>query len=217
MKEIVFTLAPMNAADIVPQLSRALKKRWEFTSRRDHPGYWVQNDALDAATTPRMQRISKWITLISGILCMVTGTIVLVWGILSSQYAIAPVVGGLVAIAYGLFALLPKKKKQKPTAFDRAAEKIWPGLQSPDRSGTALFTEAGMLVETIGGTGGAALYEIDVCVETEDLLLVSHNERVTVVAKAELSKGSIPGLQALLTTHGAAWERAIPPKVSENP
>lgn len=194
--DFVFQISPYSDPSLAQQVSGALEKRTELRARAQCPKLWRVTDALnrrhEGKAVSNGQRIRYRIY---GILLIVMGVILLVPGIMDPKQLVVPLVAGVVGILAGIFTLWTVSGSQvQSKRFDQAAEKLLKGFEAPPEA-QVRFTPEGM---EIAGKPAAAYPEVDFAAETEDLFLLTWNEKVTILQKKDLVGGDCPQFTAFL-------------------
>ena len=191
-----FQISPYAGPSLVQQVSRALEKRTELRARAQFPKLWRAADDLNrkhegkAASNGWGMRYR-----IYGILLIVMGVILFVPGIMDPKHLLVPLVAGAVGILVGLFTLwIVRGSQAQSKRFDQAAEKLLKGFEAPPAA-QVRFTPEGM---EIAGKPAAAYSDVDFAAETEDLFLLTWNEKVTILQKKDLVGGDYPQFAAFL-------------------
>lgn len=194
--DFVFQISPYADPALMQQVSRALEKRTELRSRAQFPKLWHVTDDLNrkhkGKTVSNGQRVRYRIY---GILLIVMGVILFVPGIMDPKQLLVPLVAGAVGILAGVFTLWAVSGSQAQSKrFDQAAEKLLKGFEAPPAA-QVRFTPEGM---EIAGKPAAAYPDVDFAAETEDLFLLTWNEKVTILQKKDLIGGDCPQFSAFL-------------------
>ena len=191
-----FQISPYTDPSLVQQVSRALEKRTELRAREQFPKLWRVTDNLNpkyegkAVSNGRRVRYRVY-----GILLIAMGVVLVVPGIMDPKHLLVPLVAGAVGILAGIFTLWTGSGGQaKSKRFDQAAEKLLKGFEAPPAA-QVRFTPEGM---EIAGKPAAAYPDVDFAAETEDLFLLTWNEKVTILQKKDLVGGDCPQFSAFL-------------------
>ena len=194
--EFVFHISPYSDPSLVQQVSRALKERTELCSRTQFPKLWRVTDNLNrrhgekTVSNGRRMRYR-----IYGILLIVMGVILFVPGIMDPKQLLVPLAAGVVGILAGGFTLWAVSGSQAQSKrFDQAAKKLLKGFEAPPAA-QVRFTPEGM---EIAGKPAAAYPDVDFAAETENLFLLTWNEKVTILQKKDLVGGDCPQFAAFL-------------------
>lgn len=200
--DFVFQISPYSDPSLAQQVSGALEKRTELRARAQCPKLWRVTDALNRRQEGKVVSNGQRIRYrIYGILLIVMGVILLVPGIMDPKQLLVPLVAGIVGILAGIFTLWTVSGSQvQSKRFDQAAEKLLKGFEAPPAA-QVRFTPEGM---EIAGKPAAAYSDVDFAAETEDLFLLTWNEKVTILQKKDLVGGDYPQFAAFL--HGQIQE-----------
>ena len=194
--DFVFQISPYSDPSLAQQVSGALEKRTELRARAQCPKLWRVTDALnrryEGKAVSNGQRIRYRFY---GILLIVMGVILLVPGIMDPKQLLVPLVAGVVGVLAGIFTLWTVGGSQvQSKRFDQAAEKLLKGFEAPPAA-QVRFTPEGM---EIAGKPAAAYPDVDFAAETEDLFLLTWNEKVTILQKKDLVGGDCPQIAVFL-------------------
>ena len=194
--DFVFQISPYSDPSLAQQVSHALEKRTELRSRAQFPKLWRVTDNLnrkhEGKTLSNGRRVRYRIY---AILLIVMGVILLVPGIMDPKQLLVPLVAGVVGVLAGVFTLWTVSGSHTQSKrFDQAAEKLLKGFEAPPVA-QVRFTPEGM---EIAGKPAAAYPDVDFVAETEDLFLLTWNEKVTILQKKDLVGGDCPQFAAFL-------------------
>ena len=191
-----FQISPYTDPSLVQQVSRALEKRTELRAREQFPKLWRITDNLNpkhegkAVSNGRRVRYRVY-----GILLIAMGVVLVVPGIMDPKHLLVPLVAGAVGILAGIFTLLTGSGGQAQSKrFDQAAEKLLKGFEAPPAA-QVRFTPGGM---EIAGKPAAVYSDVDFAAETENLFLLTWNEKVTILQKKDLVGGDCAQFAAFL-------------------
>ncbi len=205
--EYVFEICPMDIVSLLPQASRALEKRTELTSRRDHPDLWERADQLSAkrGAPGGITKQSRTRTRLLSLTCLALGIFLFVPGLTDPQGLTVPLLAGAVGIGAGIGGLWRSRKAGR-NPFDRSAEILLAGKDAvAEGRFRVTFSQDGMTIADAQADSGNAGEEFvpygdfECVVETEDAILVSYGERVTLLQKSDLTAGDIDGLRKLMS------------------
>lgn len=205
----VFQVSPYDIEKLLPQVSKALKKRTELVSREQHPGMWKQTDKLNAMTQGRTR--SRLRTRLLSIICLALGIFLFVPGLMEPRELLAPLLAGAAAIGAGIGGLW-RSRKNKKDPFDRSAKVLLAGKDniSAEQAVTVSFSEAGMTLPAEGGNTEFVPYSgFECAIETADILLFVYGERVTVLQKIDLKTGHMNDFRSLISENVTKY-RSIP-------
>ena len=118
MTEYRFVLTPYDPS-LADELSRALEKRTELSSRKKYPGLWRQTDRLHAynertgnAGTGKGRKIFRTVLTI---VLLLLGLFLLIPGLMDPKNLKGPLIVGILAVSCALFRIaisIPKKSLQ---------------------------------------------------------------------------------------------------------
>lgn len=206
--EFIFEISTYNKEALAEQLSRALDRRMELSSRQQLPWLWKAIDGMNSRpqATDKVIRGRVIRYKIYGFLFLAMGIFLLVPGLMEPQKLMLPLIAGIISGGCGIVYLLPLKKSaakrrqeylQKPwrksinKRCQTTSEKLLDGLQSLEVNDNAplhiLFSEKGM---EIGDAQLIPYFNFHTLVETEDLYLLTWNEKVTILQKRDLTVGT---------------------------
>lgn len=224
--EFIFQISTYNKEELAEQLSRALDRQMELSSRQRLPWLWKVIDGMNnrpqATESVIRGRVIRY--KIYGVLFLAMGTFLLVPGLMEPQKLMIPLIAGIIAIGCGICYLCPLKKStdkhshktsQKPwrkninKRCQTASEKLLEGLQILEVKDSApihiLFSEKGMEI----GEGQLIPYHsFNSFVETEELYLLTWNEKVTLLQKRDLTVGTHQDFIQFLKEKVSCYENA---------
>lgn len=194
--DFVFQISPYSDPSLPQQVSHALEKRTELRAREQFPKLWHVTDDLNRKHKEKTVSNGRRIRYrIYGILLIVMGVVLFVPGIMDPKQLLVPLVAGAIGILAGIFTLWTVSGSQvQSKRFDQAAEKLLKGFEVPPAA-QVRFTPEGM---EIAGKPAAAYPDVDFAAETEDLFLLTWNEKVTILQKKDLIGGDCPQFSAFL-------------------
>ncbi|MBE5966636.1 MAG: hypothetical protein E7255_06680 [Lachnospiraceae bacterium] len=202
--KFIFQISAYNRSELEEQLSRALDKRMELVSRQRLPQAWKGIDWLRSRPKAPDSVLSHHTIFckICGVVLLGLGVFLIVPGLMEPKELRIPLIAGALSTGMGMVYLFPWRKNMNKRFQDRiqsAAAKLLNELQSLELSEkTPLyvsFTEQGM---AIGDAEIIPYIHFNTVVETENLYLLTWNERVTVLQKRDMMIGSHPEFTRLL-------------------
>lgn len=206
-EKYVFEIGPMNTEALLPQVSYALEKRTELVSRKACPNIWEHTDRLSAknGAPAALSRRSRARTKALSLICLALGIFLFVPGLTDPQGLLVPLLAGAVGIGSGIGGLW-RSRKNKKGPFERSAEALLAGKNTDAEKGFhASFSQDGMTLSDSQADHDDAYEEFipyddfECAVETDDVLLVTSNDRVILLHKRDLVTGDIAGLRKLLS------------------
>ena len=188
-----FQLTPYDTQRLLPQVSKALEKRTELISRERYPALWKITDRISGGkpAQPRSRLRTKFMA----VLCLVLGIFLFVPGVTDPQELLVPLITGALAIMTGIVYLWRSRKHRK-NPFDRSAQKLLAGKEalSTQSPVTVTFSENGMTFPPSQGKQETVPYTgFSLVVETQELILMVFDTRVTVLQKRDLQGGNVEG------------------------
>lgn len=200
--EFIFILSKYDEVSFKLQVSKALEKRTELVSRKEHPKLWKFTDKMNLGKDSEEVMKKRHVRYrIYGIILMILGFFLLIPSLVEPKEMLIPLIVGAFSAFIGVlyFRHGRKSKKKRLTSFDKAAIKLFSEYEKiPNDKATVTFTNDEVnLVEksTIGYS------EIEIIFITEDLIILIWNNRITVLQKKDLSSGNIEEFIDLLHTN----------------
>ena len=193
-----FQLTPYDTQRLLPQVSKALEKRTELISRERYPALWKITDRISGGkpAQPRSRLRTKFMA----VLCLVLGILLFVPGVTDPQELLVPLIAGALAIIIGILYLWRSRKHRK-NPFDRSAQKLLAGKEtlSTQSPVTVTFSENGMTFPPSQGKQETVPYTgFSLVVETQELILMVFDTRVTVLQKRDLQGGNVDAFLTFL-------------------
>ena len=193
-----FQLTPYDTQRLLPQVSKALEKRTELISRERYPALWKITDRISGGkpAQPRSRLRTKFMA----VLCLVLGIFLFVPGVTDPQELLVPLITGALAIIIGILYLWRSRKHRK-NPFDRSAQKLLAGKEtlSTQSPVTVTFSENGMTFPPSQGKQETVPYTgFSLVVETQELILMVFDTRVTVLQKRDLQGGNVDAFLTFL-------------------
>ncbi len=187
--EFLFELTSYDAPELLSQVARALEKRTEVKSREKLPGLWQKTDALRAkhpegVRHPKRKRFFSWILVVLGLFLFIPG-------LTDPKNLPGPLIAGAAALLVGGFFLLGTRTNR----FERSAQRLLKPLKKVRMYLKVRFAPEGIYLHE---QECISYKKCDCCVETEDLFLLTFENRVTVLKKTDLVEGDLPDLIAFL-------------------
>ena len=201
----LFQISSYDISRLLPQVSKALKKRSEHLSRERYPKMWRYIDRLPSPS--RGAKRSRLRTRLFSILCLAAGVILVVPGLMESKELLVPLVAGAAAVVLGASGLWrTRKNREKP--FDRSARLLLEGKdQTPESPAPVVsFSDEGMSLSSQGEAAFIPYSDFESTWETEDTLLLVFGQRVTLLQKRDLVQGDFSGLSRLLAEKVAVYQ-----------
>jgi len=217
MTEFRFELTPY-APSLADELSCALEKRTELSSRKKYPGLWRQTDRLHAyhertesAGTGKGRKFFR--TVLTAVLFLL-GLFLLIPGLMDPKNLKEPLIVGILAVSCALFriviSILNRRGRKRDPRYDAAAEKVLAKLRQFDTVNhpRVIFSEEGMCVEDDESSSRFRLDTFDTMIETPSLFVMTYDGTVTALKKSDLTEAD--------SADFCAWLReALPCPVTE--
>ena len=191
----VFRITAMGE-EYLPQISYALEKRTELLSRNQYPGMWKTTDKLRASVREpsKGRRIFRKIL---SIICLCCGIFLFVPGLMEPEELRVPLYAGAIGIGTGVGGLLGGKIKRK-NPFDKSARLLLEQRKTTDDA-KVIFDENGMTIAAGGGEELVPYDKMEYIVEAEGMLLLTFDEKVIAVKKADMICGDMEGFYTFIT------------------
>lgn len=184
--EFTFVLTEYNDVSFKAQVSKALEKRTELVSRKEHPKMWKYANKLNskekASEGVLNKRRSRYN--IYGILLLLLGFLILIPSLMELQEMLTPLIVGVFTIGVGVLYLRygRKSKKASLTVFDKAAIKLFSEYEKIPTYTVTFNNNEIQLKEN----ATISYSEIERIFITDDLFILIWNERITVLQKKDL-------------------------------
>ena len=131
MTEYRFVLTPYDPS-LADELSRALEKRTELSSRKKYPGLWRQTDRLHAynertgsAGTGKGRKIFRTVLTI---VLLLLGLFLLIPGLMDPKNLKGPLIVGILAVSCALFriaiSILNRRGQKRDPRYDAAKKSL---------------------------------------------------------------------------------------------
>jgi len=184
--EYVFKLSKYDES-LREQIARALNKKAEIISRDKYPGLWSMIDLLNSHRADENTLKKRKIRYrIYGIILILLGIFLFVPGIMSPKTMMTPLLVGAVGIIAGISYIKPRKTAPSKKIY-AAADELIGKLKAIDTEGFEIkFTaKDGMLI----GDDIIEYSKFNALVETDDLYVMTWNDKVTILKKSDLTEG----------------------------
>lgn len=200
--EFIFQVTEYDSEALLPQVSKALKRRLELRNQQLRPG-----KTAPAEMTEEQRKRAKTKNIIWGIVWFVIGVYLLFSGIVNGDGNKWTVIIGIVAAFVGAKKLIPQRKLPSTDKFDKAAQDFLDEHKdiADGKERQVCFSDEEMIVVT------GALEELDqeaipyedveFAMETEDIFLLVHGGRGVLLQKKDISLGAVEEFRAYLNTH----------------
>lgn len=198
--EFVFELTKYNDVSFKSQVSKALEKRTELVSRKEHPGMWTFVDKMNSKGKVSEEVLKKRRTRyrIYGIILMIMGLFMFIPSLMEPKEMLVPLFAGAFGIGIGIlyFGRGRNTKKAKVTPFDKAAIKLFSEYEKMPM-GTVTFTDDN--VQLVGNVT-INYSDIENIFITEDLFIIIWNEKITVLQKNDLLSANVEEFISFITS-----------------
>ena len=201
--EFIFQVKDYDAEALVPQVSKALKRRMELRSQQLRPG-----KPNPAEMTEEQRKKARIMDIISGIVMLVLGVILLVSGYRKGEGNTWTLVIGAVVAFLGLKRLIPQRKPSANTEkYDKAAREFLAGHKENLEGGEVqiCFSDEEMII--VNGAiedldQEAVTYdEVEFAMETEDIFLLVHGGRGVMLQKKDITLGTAAEFRDYIGAH----------------
>lgn len=203
-----FVLTPYDPM-LAPELSRALEKRTELSSRKKYPVLWRQNDRLHAFNE-RNKKIenSKGRRLLRTVMTAVLlllGLFLLIPGLMEPEKLREPLIVGSISVLYALLrillAVLSRRGRRQDPRYEAAAGKMLAKLRQLDTAvhPRVVFSKDEMRIEDDDSCGRFRLDVFDTVIETPNLFVMTYDGNVTALKKTDLIGAELDDFRAFLT------------------
>jgi hypothetical protein len=191
--EYVFVLREYDDVTFKSQVSKALEKRTELISRKEHPKLWKFVDKMNSKEKASEEVVKKRHIRyrIYGIILMILGFFLLIPSLMEPEEMLTPLITGALSVFIGVlyFGYGRKSKKDKLTSFDKAAIKLFSEYEKiPNDKVSVNFTNDEVKLEEKATIGYSEIERVFI---TEDLIILIWNKKITVLQKKDLSSGNI--------------------------
>ncbi len=206
MENYEFQITPYDTENLLQQVSRALEKRTELVSKARYPGLWENIDKLTAMSKGR--RRSRLRTKIMSVICLVLGVILFIPGLMEPQELLVPLLAGALAIGAGIGGLW-RSRKRRENPFDQSAKRLLMGKDtiSAEQSLVVSFSASGMEIRADDSDPQRIPYsDFESVIETNDLFLLVHDTRVTVLQKKDLTSHTTPEFCAFVSENVPSFQ-----------
>ena len=194
--EYRFVLTPYDPS-LADELSRALEKRTEMSSRKKYPGLWRHTDRL-RAYNERAGSIGNWkgrriFRTVMTVILLLLGLFLLILGLMDPENLKQPLIVGILAVSCALFriviSVLNRRGRKRDPRYDAAAEKVLAKLRQFDTVNhpRVIFSEEGMRVEDDESSSRFRLNTFDTMIETPSLFVMTYDGTVTALKKSDLT------------------------------
>lgn len=191
--EFIFVLNEYDDAVFKSQVSKALEKRTELISRKEHPKLWMYTDKMNSKEKASEEVLKKRQIRyrIYGIVLMILGFFLSIPSLMEPKEMLIPLIVGTFTVCIGLlyFRHGRESKKKKLTSFDKAERKLFGEYEKiPNDKVSVTFTDDEVKLDENATIDYSEIENIFI---TEDLIILIWNKKITVLQKKDLSSGNI--------------------------
>lgn len=201
--EFIFQVKEYDADALLPQVSKALKRRMELRNQQLRPG-----KPNPAEMTEEQRKQAKIKNIVLGIIWLAVGVYFLVSGWGNMEENKLSLIIGVIAVFVGIKRLIPQRKAQANTEkFDKAAKEFLEGHKEnlDGVENQVCFSDEEMIIVTgaIEDLEQEAITydEVEFAMETEDIFLLVHGGRGVMLQKKDISLGTVEEFRDYLATH----------------
>lgn len=201
--EFIFQVKEYDADALLPQVSKALKRRMELRNQQLRPG-----KPNPAEMTEEQRKQAKIKNIVLGIIWLAVGVYFLVSGWGNMEENKLSLIIGVIAVFVGIKRLIPQRKAQANTEkFDKAAKEFLEGHKEnlDGVENQVCFSDEEMIIVTgaIEDLEQEAITydEVEFAMETEDIFLLVHGGRGVMLQKKDISLGTVEEFRDYLAAH----------------
>ena len=209
--EFIFQVKEYDAEALLPQVSKALKRRLELRNQQLRPG-----KAAPVEMTEEQLKRAKIKNIVWGIVWLAVGIYLLVSGIAKGEGNTWTLMIGAVAAFVGAKRLIPQRKLPDTDKFDKAAQEFLDEHKGilDDKERQVCFSDEEIIVVT-GALEDleqeAIPYEdVEFAMETEDIFLLVHGGRGVLLQKADLTLGTVEEFRDYINAHVKSFTPHVP-------
>lgn len=186
--EYVFRISRYNDETLLDEISAALEKQVELSSRVKLPSIWHIIDKVDNKRAPEgVIKKRRIIRKIYGIILIVLGLLLLVPGLVKPKELLLPLFTGAFGVIAGILCIWPAKMRSN-RKYCKAAKKLLTGMKKlqkdPNKPLLVRFTKKGMnLPDKIT----APYSDFQTIIETANIYFLVWQGKVTLLQKKDLS------------------------------
>ena len=212
--EFIFQVKEYDTEALLPQVSKALKRRLELRNQQLRPG-----KAAPAEMTEEQRKQAKIKNTIWGIVLLVAGIYFMISGIAKGEGNTWSLVIGAVAAFIGAKRLIPQRKLPDTDKFDKAAQEFLDEHKGvgDEEERQICFSDEEIIIVT-GALEDleqeAIPYEdVEFAMETEDIFLLVHGGRGVLLQKADLTLGTVEEFRDYINAHVKSFTPYVPETV----
>lgn len=200
--EYIFRSSAYDVESLIPEVSGALEKRVELSSRQRLPGLWKLTDSLTQQgeapkEMPRRRLIYRRIV---GTALIVLGLFMLIPGLREPKDLLMPLIAGVCGVVIGIHALwstfktpkeAPRTVRASKKKYEDTAKTFLENLAKFE-STEVRFSEGGM---ELGEQTRIRFDEIEYFIETQAGYLIAWGRQATFLQKKDLQHEDAVGFQ----------------------
>ena len=201
--EFIFQVKEYDAEALLPQVSKALRRRMELRSQQLRPG-----KPNPAEMTEQQRRKARIMDIVLGIVWLAVGIYFLVSGFGGSERSTLSLIIGAIGIFVGAKKLIPQRKPSaNQEKYDKAAKEF---LDSHKENldgveNQVCFSDEEMIIVTGAledlDQEAVAYDDVEFAMETEDIFLLVHDGRGVMLQKKDITLGSVEEFRDYLVCH----------------
>lgn len=197
--EFVFELTKYNEVSFKSQVSKALEKRTELVSRKEHPRLWSFTDKMNSREKVSGEVLGKrrGRYMIYGILLLFMGVFLLITSLMNPKELKIPIIVGSFSAGIGIAYINRgrKPKGKKLTAFEKAAVKLFNEYENLPAHKVTFTNEKIQLQEN----AAISYKEIEKFFITGDFLILIWNHKITILQKKDLTSHNVAEFTSFIT------------------
>ena len=200
--EFIFQVSEYDADALLPQVSKALRRRMELRNQQLHPGR-----ANLAEMTEEQRKKARIRDIVWGIVWLAVGLYLLISGLGKGDGSKWLPIIGVVAIFVGGKRLLPQRKLPATEKFDDAAKEFLDEHKGvvDDKERQICFSDEELVVVTGAledlEQEAISYDDVEFAMETEDIFLLVHGGRGILLQKKDITLGSVDEFRDYLAAH----------------
>ena len=201
--EFIFQVKEYDAEALLPQVSKALRRRMELRSQQLRPG-----KPNPAEMTEQQRRKARIMDIVLGVVWLAVGIYFLVSGFGGSERSTLSLIIGAIGIFVGAKKLIPQRKPSaNQEKYDKAAKEF---LDSHKENldgveNQVCFSDEEMIIVTGAledlDQEAVAYDDVEFAMETEDIFLLVHDGRGVMLQKKDITLGSVEEFRDYLVCH----------------
>ena len=201
--EFIFQVKDFDAEVLLPQVSKALKRRMELRSQQIRPGR-----TNPAEMTEAQRKKARIMDIVLGVIWFAVGVYFLISGFGKTESKTWSLIIGAVAIFVGAKKLISQRKPSANTEkYDKAAKEFLDGHKENlyGAENQVCFSDEEMIIVT-GALEDleqeAVTYDdVEFAIETEDIFLLVHGGHGVMLQKGDITLGTAEEFRDYLAAH----------------